>query len=333
MDPKPVYAAITSPRNIEYLPHPFPSEIPAGHVLVCTIHTLVSPGTELSLYQGTHPGLPVPGNTWAKYPFKPGYAAVGEVLQSRDATGDFKPGDRVFYWGHHASWQLVNSAEEVLVPIPAGLDLKHAVFARFAQISATAVVRLPVNPASVLVIGGGIIGLMAAMLFRAKGADVVVQDINPHRLTIAEACGLRTHLAGDNSEAVRAKFGDNDPECVIEATGVRGMVRDALRAVAWRGCVVLLGSPGGLQEMDLYGEIFVKGALLLGAHEGTIPCVAPEGTISRRSLAIDALAAISNGTMNVAPLITGEFLAAELNEAYAALSADKDHNLGTLISW
>jgi NADPH:quinone reductase-like Zn-dependent oxidoreductase len=67
------------PYQIEFQQQSLPV-ISTNQVLVATDYSLISPGTELALYTGTHTGLSNPNNSWAKYPFSPGYAIVGRVI-------------------------------------------------------------------------------------------------------------------------------------------------------------------------------------------------------------------------------------------------------------
>ena len=73
---------ITAQGRAEAAPQPRRAEaVPAGQVLVRTLRSLVSPGTELSFVEGKHIALPDPGNTWARYRFPAGYATIGEVVE------------------------------------------------------------------------------------------------------------------------------------------------------------------------------------------------------------------------------------------------------------
>ncbi len=99
-------AVLTAPhavavREVE-LPDPAPNQI-----LVRTEASVVSAGTELAVYTGTHQWLKDPNLPDWKFPFRPGYSAAGVVAAvGSDVTG-WKPGDRVSYPGNHASAELL----------------------------------------------------------------------------------------------------------------------------------------------------------------------------------------------------------------------------------
>src|SRR5262249_57685945 len=50
-----------------------------GQALIETEASAISPGTELAIYTGIHQWLADPKRTWPKFPFTPGYSAVGRV--------------------------------------------------------------------------------------------------------------------------------------------------------------------------------------------------------------------------------------------------------------
>jgi len=76
----------------------------ADEILVRTSFSMISTGTELSGFYALSPRVYQKG-AWNAYPWRPGYGVVGEVLQSGDAVSRFAPGDRVFFFGKHASLQ------------------------------------------------------------------------------------------------------------------------------------------------------------------------------------------------------------------------------------
>ena len=58
-----------------------PDEPGHGEFLLENIYALISPGTELAMFTETHVGFPDPDFAYAKFPFRPGYAAVGRAYR------------------------------------------------------------------------------------------------------------------------------------------------------------------------------------------------------------------------------------------------------------
>ncbi len=90
-------------------------------VLVENIYSLISPGTELALFMGTHVGFKDPEITWARYPIAPGYASVGRIVGIGKSVSQFRMGEYLFHYGTHASHSVIN-VEQALhfewIPMP-----------------------------------------------------------------------------------------------------------------------------------------------------------------------------------------------------------------------
>src|SRR5437763_12909641 len=74
----------------ERVPLPSPERLGPHEALVRATCTLVSAGTEIAIYSGAHIGYPVPGATYPRLPFHPGYAFAGTV----EALGSALAGPR-----------------------------------------------------------------------------------------------------------------------------------------------------------------------------------------------------------------------------------------------
>jgi L-iditol 2-dehydrogenase len=99
---------------------------------------------------------------------------------------------------------------------------------------------------SVLVIGAGPVGLLAAMAARASGAsDVVVAGRSRGgRLEQASRLGLAVTITDDSVEFLRARTDGRGADLVVETTGSSAGVRAALQAVRQRGRVAAIGLSG-----------------------------------------------------------------------------------------
>ena len=175
-----------------------------GEVLIRNRYSLISAGTELAMFTETHRGFEEPDFGYAKYPFRPGYAAVGEVLAVGEGVSELAPGARVFHRSRHATHALLS--HDVVLPVPEGVADTHAPFLAMLQIAMSALRQAPVYfGENVLVIGMGLVGNLCAQLCGLAGAgQVAAADLAAPRLAQAQACGV--DLAFDLSEEPLAEW-------------------------------------------------------------------------------------------------------------------------------
>jgi threonine dehydrogenase-like Zn-dependent dehydrogenase len=138
---------------------------------------------------------------------------------------------------------------------------------------------------------------------RACGADHVVQHdaMNAHWVELAALSGARV-VGAKKHQMLMGGF-----PYVVEAVGAPLSVSEALRAVAHRGTVLLLGA-AGISEVDLT-PVWYKEAALVGSIDHTIDAGAAPGLAGgagRHSVdrALDVLAA---GLLPEAVVVTHEF--------------------------
>lgn len=156
----------------------------------------------------------------------------------------------------------------VVVPLPPELPLAHA-----ALVEPTAVAVHDVRRAGLLageqavVIGGGPVGVLIALVARSIDAQVVVLELDPHRRAVAEALGLRTlDPAGDDVAADVEAWTDGAGAAVVfEVSGSAAGVNTAVQLLAVRGRLVLVGIHSAPREVDLF-RFFWRELTLVGAR-------------------------------------------------------------------
>ncbi len=158
----------------------------------------------------------------------------------------------------------------------------------------------------VLVIGAGPVGLVAAQCARAFGAtEVVVADVNPHRLVLALELGATAVIRVDETTIADSHV---EPTVLLECSGHPGSARDGILAVARAGRVVLVGMGG--EELALpvshvqNREIEVTGTF---RYANTWPT---------------AIALAADGRVNVDRLVTGHFSLERTTDALLAAQQD-----------
>jgi threonine dehydrogenase-like Zn-dependent dehydrogenase len=216
-------------------------------VLVRTLYSAVSRGTERLVSAGR-----LPRGEWRRmrapaqegefpFPVKYGYAAVGVVEHGPPALR----GRAVFALHPHQE-RFVLPAREV-VPLPAGVPPRRAVLAANLETALNAQWDSGVAAADrVLVIGGGVVGcLVAALAAQLPGAAVTLVDVDPARATVAAQLGAAFALPQAAPAGADVVF-----HCSASAEGLALALRNA-------------GEEATIVELSWYGDGEV--ALPLGA--------------------------------------------------------------------
>ena len=247
-------------------------------------------------------------------------------------------GTRVHAREPHASAVLTRM--DRVTPLPQDVDDAQATLLAQLQIALGGVRRARVElDETVLVIGGGLIGQLAAQFAHAAGAgEVLLADLSEHRRGLAETCGHSASVdpASDDGKARIAAAGEHGgPEVVIEVTGAPEPILNAFGFAAPGGRVVLLGSTrGATDQVNFYRDVHKKGLTIVGAHNAVRPREddrAGAWTAARDDRA--ALRLLRTGRLNVAPLITHRFPAREFEAAYRLLFDWDEGLLGCVLEW
>ncbi len=303
-----------------------------GEVLVENLYGLISPGTELAMFTRTHVGFTREDFDYASFPFHPGYASVGRVLLTGRDVDAVREGDLVYVRGKHASHALVPAGRSLL-RLPEDMSLQHAPFAVIAKIALTAVRLSDVRLGhTVAVFGQGLVGNLAAQLMNLSGARLVIGiDAVPERLSISKSCGIHACVnpeAEDLADRVNAITNGDGCQIVVEATGNPDVAPQAIRTAAQMGQVVLLGSPRGSAEIDLYFDLHRTGVSVIGAHGSRQTDALQFGDPDPDELMLDFIA---RERLKIAPLLTHVLPASRAAAAYRGLLEDKGAFLGVLL--
>jgi 2-desacetyl-2-hydroxyethyl bacteriochlorophyllide A dehydrogenase len=309
-------------------------EVGDNSIMIRTQYSLISPGTELALYTGTHININNPKDRFAKYPFYPGYASVGEVVKTGRNVQNLAVGDRVFSVSNHATYNVVTNSADFVFKLPDGLSDLKALFVRLAAISMTSVIQSDIRIGDrVVVLGLGLVGNLASQLFEIQGARVIGVDSIGKRVEIAKETMIHEAILSDASKDLQQEIGRNGgglPDIVVEATGNASLTSTALNLVRQRGQVVLLGSPRAPLEINIYEHIHRKGIRMTGAHE---ILQGADGLPARGALLQYVMDLITRGALRIDPLITHVLSANRAKEAYELLLNDKDRSLGVILDW
>lgn len=161
-----------------------------------------------------------------------------------------------------------------------------------------------------VVIGGGPIGILVAMVARDAGGKVVVSEVNPHRLAIAQKLGFDTVNPSetDLAAAVNERTGGKGAEVVFEVSGTQPGV-DAMTVVAaTRARVVMVAIHAKKPQIDLF-QFFWRELKLIGAR-----VYEPEDYEK-------AIAIVASGGVDADTIITDVSPLGDIQKAFEALDS------------
>ena len=298
-----------------------------GQVLVLTHATLVSPGTERAVFNR----LP---NTTVEYPFFPGYAGAGLILEVGPAVNGgprFQPGDRVAADLPHASLMVMDGAR--VTPVPQDVSLEQACFLRLGIIALQGVRKARIQFGErVAVIGQGLIGQLTTQLVALAGAyPVTAIAASASRLPLALQHGAHLGLSLAEDEDRLAAL---QADVTIEVSGHPAAMHTALRCTRPGGRIVLLGSTRGLTHgLDVAG-LQTKGITLIGAHVDSLPTGhSSTGWWTARREAETFFGLVAQKRLEVNPLISDEIYPSEAERFYRRLAWGDRSIVAGLFRW
>jgi 2-desacetyl-2-hydroxyethyl bacteriochlorophyllide A dehydrogenase len=319
---------ITGPRQAGVRNEPI-RDPGVGEVLVRTICSGISAGTELNVYRGVAPQwrgrqdrdshlFVADGPEWT-YPLVYGYANVGVVAAVGPGTRESLVGETVFSYQPHRAWNVV--AEADLIRLPPLADVRRGVFLANLTTALNGVLDAHPNLGDVVVVSGlGVIGLLVTRLLRRAGAGVVIGvDQLELRRELALEAGAQLVLepSAGVPEAVLEHTGGRGADIVIDASGAAPALNAAIRSVGVDGLVIALSWYGGtIDSLDLGAE-FHHNRVRIRSSQGDH--VSPElgrlWSLERRNaLSLELLAELP-----LERYITHEFAPGDAADAYARL--------------
>ncbi|NUS59176.1 MAG: zinc-binding dehydrogenase, partial [Streptomycetaceae bacterium] len=227
------------------------------------------------------------------------------VCQHLDFIGIDSPGAMQQRWTVPAS---------TLIRLPDTLPLDRA-----ALVEPTAVAVHDVGRAAVtdgektVVVGGGPVGILIALVARSAGADVRIVELNAHRRLLAEELGLTSWNPADDDvpELVREWTGDAGADVAFEVSGAAGGVETAVDVLGVRGRLCLVAIHPRPREVNLH-RFFWRELTLVGAR------LYDRGDFER------AVALVADGTIPAERLISKVVPLTEAPAAFEALEGGGD---------
>ncbi len=323
-------AYFVAPRQVETRLEPLPEPGP-NELLIRTLVSAISPGTESLIYQGLFPNemsLDTSLNTLegqCTYPLKYGYCAVGEVIAAGAEAGPDWVGQTVFAFNPHES-HFVAPAEAVM-PLPAGLAPEEAVFLPNMETAVNFVMDgAPLIGERVAVVGQGIVGLLtSAVLACFPLADLVTLDHYPLRRQASLDLGAHASLPPDDPSLPQ------DVDLCYELSGSPAALDTAIAVTGFDGRVVI-GSWYGQKRapIDLGGRFHRSRIRLLSSQVSTLaPQLSGRWSKARRfALAWEMLRQV-----RPARLITQRYPIDQAAEAYRQIETHPEETIQVVLTY
>jgi threonine 3-dehydrogenase len=326
---------------LEEVPVPEPG---INDVLIRVLMTGIC-GTDLHIYHW---------DDWARatipVPLVIGHEFVGEIVEVGSNVSDFAPGELVSGEGHVVCGRCRNClagrkhlcartlgvgvnrpgafAEFIVLPISniwrhnPSVDLEvAAIFDPFGNAVHTAL-SFPVLGEDVLITGAGPIGIMAGAVVRKAGArHVVITDVNPRRLKLAEKVGvtLAVNPSEESLADVQKTLGMSEGFDVgLEMSGNVSAFREMLANMSHGAKIAMLGIPSSEMAIDWRKLIFrmltIKGIYGREMYE----------TWYKMTVMLDS-------GLDIKPVITDRFPVHGYEKGFAAMSSGDSGKV--LLDW
>ena len=168
------------------------TDIHPNNVIIKTLQTGISPGTETSAYVGKEP---LRKNI--RYPRLMGYCNIGEVIYAGSSAVSYL-NKIVLTHLNHCTYSELNS-DEILAIIPPKADLDDYILSYLYVIANSGIERPSPPPQNNGVIGLGLLGLMASELLITQNKNISVFSNHLSSLVFAKQLGIRNcfHTRGN----------------------------------------------------------------------------------------------------------------------------------------
>lgn len=336
---------LLAPRRVALCPFEPPPMTPHS-VLLRTLFSGVSHGTEMLLYRGEAPKFQhnwddrlrhfVPRGSDGNGRMPMGYESVARVEQVGSDVEGLGPGDMIWLDAPHREVHVIDSRRPPpFWRLDDHADPRSLAFLALARVALGAVHDAePVLGGSAAVCGLGTVGQLCAQLLRRAGCRQVFGiDPDPRRLAIAERSGMIPVPADsvDPAEFIKASMPGVDVG--IEASGRYAGLASLLRCVAPMGRLVVVSSYGNQSEGIALGHEFHRNRISVVSSMTMNGCAHPKAPLwTFERLTQEAATLLTEQSVSVIPMITSVPFASA-PEAYRTLEQDAAPPLKILFAY
>lgn len=311
--------------KIEYLNVPTP-DIGHDDVLI-EIKRVGICGSDIQIYHGKH--------KYMSFPIVQGHEASGVITKIGKNVKDFNIGDKVTVqpqvfcgectpckMGHFNVCEnlevygvhTTGMAQEYfavpaskVVKLPDSMDFDAGAFVEPVAVGVGAIRRCgDVSGKNIVILGAGTIGNLTAQVAKAKGANVMITDINPIKLKIAKECGIDICVNTMEialGEAIRQQFGEERADIIIDCAAVNASISSAINNARKASKIVIVGNFKQPVEIEMpliqRQQIDLIGVMMYVREDY-----------------LDAIKLMDSGYITISSLISKYFNITEFEEAY-----------------
>lgn len=327
------------PFEISVRAEPMPQLAP-HQVLVQTIVSAISAGTELLFYRGLVPAsLPVDASLASlagelRYPLQYGYACVGRVIETGAHVAEEWRNRLVFAFQPHASH--FSARVDELIPVPENISPAQAAFLPNMETAVNLLMDgAPILGEQVVVLGQGIVGLLTtALLAQMPLAGIFAFDQFALRREKARALGASDVFdpnAGEDIQRVNSFLQSNGADLTYELSGNPAALNLAIDLTGVEGRIVI-GSWYGEKRaaIDLGGKFHRSRLRLISSQVSTLASAFTARWNKSRRLAVAWSMLVK---LRVSDLITHRFPIADAAHAYELLDQQSAQALQVLLEY
>jgi glucose 1-dehydrogenase len=287
-----------TPDSIHLRDVPMPSlrDVPGGRGVLVKVLRVGVDGTDKEINAAEYGGAP-PGDDYLIL----GHESLGVVEAVADGVTNLSPGDYVVASVRRPGSSIYDAIglQDMTTDdtyFERGINLRHGYLAEYYADSAEFLVKLPkelrsvgvlMEPTSVaekaigqayeiqrrlrvwqpkraLVLGTGTLGLLASMMLRLRGLDVVAMGRTPRpylNADLLEQIGA-TYLTTSDTSLAQATERHGPFDLVLEGTGHSPLVFEAMASLGKNGVLVLVSVTGGDRHVDVPADRINQGFVL-----------------------------------------------------------------------
>lgn len=341
MNEKMIQQLMTAPGKISFREVPVPVPVP-GQVLV-KIKKIGVCGSDIHVYHGTHP--------YTSYPVTQGHEVSGQVVMLGEGVDGLAVGQKVtiepqVYCGKcypctHGKYNLCENLKVMgfqttgtaseyfavdagkVTPLPENLTYSEGAMIEPLAVTVHAAKQFPhMTGAKVAILGAGPIGNQLAQSCKALGAaQVLSTDFSDFRLKLAKSVGVDFTVNAhemDLGEAMVKYFGSDKADVIYDCAGNDATMGQAIQFARKGSTIILVAVFDKMANVDLAklndSELDLNTSMMY-RHEDYV----------------DAIRLVSEGKIQLKPLISRHFAFADYLDAYEYIDNNRETALKVLI--